>query len=183
MDINEIIGAARHAKSLMDRDELAWLIQCAQRAPDGTGIEIGCYQGASLIALSLARQGRGEMIGIDDWSYRDVDHLKEKCAHHLEQAGVTAQLIDSKSTAAVALVPQSLAFCFIDGDHTAPVIYEDIDNWTPKIVPGGIVAFHDYGRRKDNCAVGAAVDSWQAQAHWIPLGLVKTTYAFMRPLA
>ncbi len=181
MTDDEIIAMARKAKSLMHRDELAWLIELARNAPDGPGVEVGVYCGASLIAWSLVRQGRGDSIGVDNWSYRDIANLKITCKENLNLANVAAQMIDLDSAQAAQQVGNDLAFVFIDGDHTSPAIDHDIEIWTPKIKPGGVVVFHDYGRRKNNCNVTATVDHWQSQAKWVELGKVETTIGFRRP--
>lgn len=182
MTDDEIIGTARHAHSLMDREELAWLIKLARQAPDGSALEVGVYTGASLIAWSLARNGRGESIGVDNWSYNNIANLKDKAAENLTWAKVTARLIDSDSEHAAPLIADnSLAFCFIDGDHTHDYIVRDIELWTPKIMRGGTIVFHDYARQKNGCWVKPAVDQWLARTHWIELGLVKTTHSFRKP--
>lgn len=195
---DEIINIARKAKSLMHRDELAWLIELARQAPDGVGVEVGVYCGASLIAWSLAREGRGQSIGVDNWSYQDdwinqhivkgnehnslqVPNLKAVCQKNLNQAHITAQLLDGASVDMAKQAPNDLAFVFIDGDHTSPAIDNDIAAWTPKIMQGGIIAFHDYGRRKNGCRVTQAVDSWQAVDRWGYIGKAETTVGFRKP--
>lgn len=198
MTIDEAIEVARKAKSLMHRDELAWLCELAQIAPDGTGVEIGVYCGASLIAWSLLRAGRGAAIGIDNWSYQNpevdkfvvkgnehnglqVANLKTVCERNLKNAGVAAQLFDGDSIEISKHIPDKLAFVFIDGDHTSPAIDRDIEYWTPKIRRDGIVAFHDYGRRKNGCNVTEAVDAWAAREHWHFMGKIETTAGYRRP--
>lgn len=198
LSIDEIIGIAHRAKSLMHRDELAWLIELSRMAPDGIGVEIGVYCGASLIAWSLMRQGRGESIGVDNWAYQDeyidryivkgnehnglrLDGLKSICETNLAAANVTARLIDGDSVEVARSVPDDLAFVFIDGDHTSPGIDNDVAAWTPKIQRNGIIAFHDYGRRKNGCRVTQAVDMWLEREHWEMIGKVNTTIGIRRP--
>ena len=183
----------------MHRDELAWLIELARLAPDGPGAEIGVYCGASLIAWSLMREGRGQSIGVDNWSYQDeyidkyivkgnehnklrIDGLKGVCEHNLAEAHVTAQLLDGSSVEMAKQAPNNLAFVFIDGDHTSPGIDNDIVAWTPKLLRSGIIAFHDYGRRKNGCRVTQAVDNWimHSSEHWHDMGKVETTIGFRR---
>ena len=198
LTIDEIIGIARRAKSLMHREELAWLLELARMAPDGTGVEVGVYCGASLIAWSLVRLGRGQSIGVDNWSYQNpevnativkgnehnslqVPNLKAVCARNLIAAHVTAQLLDGASVDMARQAPDDLAFVFIDGDHTSPAIDNDIIAWTPKIKSGGVIAFHDYGRKKNGCNVGWTVDQWIGREHWKRIGLVETTIGFHKP--
>jgi hypothetical protein len=42
----------------------------------------------------------------------------------------------------------SLDFVYIDGNHALPWVMDDIVYWSEKVRPGGIVAGHDYIRRK-----------------------------------
>lgn len=39
---------------------------------------------------------------------------------------------------------ESLGLAYIDGDHTYNGVKSDREVWWPKLVPGGIMAFHDY---------------------------------------
>jgi hypothetical protein len=59
---------------------------------------------------------------------------------------------------------------FVDGDHTEEGVRGDIATWAPRVKPGGVIAFHDYGNAHlPWCAgVKAAVDAlvtdgWQHQ--------------------
>lgn len=55
-------------------------------------------------------------------------------------------LLRGESVEMAKQVPdESLAFLFIDGDHTARGVAADIAAWMPKLKSGGIVAFDDYG--------------------------------------
>ena len=180
---DKIIGTARRTKSLMHREEMEYLCDLADRAPDGAALEIGVYMGAALIAGGLTRYGRGVALGVDDWSYKDIPELKTKCNAALQLAGVGATLFDmtSEEAAKDSLIPNSLSFLFLDGDHTRKFVEQDIALWIPRLISGGIVVFHDYGRRKNNCAVTEVVDHWNLHNNWIPLGTQVTTTAFMKP--
>lgn len=172
----------------MHREEMEWLCNVAALAPDGMGLEVGVYCGASLIAWSLARLGRGRAVGVDDWSYRDIAGLREVCIRNLVSIArevpeyAEPLLINERSERAATSQYDPIAFLFIDGDHTRPHIELDIDLWTPKVMPGGIVAFHDYGRHKAGCYVKEAVDAWVDRKRWAMVGLVTTTIAYQRPL-
>ncbi len=198
LSTDDIIGVARRAKSLMHREELAWLIKLARLSPDGPGLEVGVYCGASLIAWTLARDGRGASIGVDNWSYQhpeinqtivkgnehnslQVPNLKAVCLANLKNAQIEATLLDGDSVTMAQQAPNDLAWLFIDGDHTSPAIDNDITTWIPKLMSGGVVAFHDYGRRKNGCRVTQAVDFWQTTAHWPMLGLTDTTIGYRKP--
>lgn len=40
---------------------------------------------------------------------------------------------------------QPIALVFVDGDHNGAGVQADIETWAPLVVPGGIMAFDDYG--------------------------------------
>lgn len=42
----------------------------------------------------------------------------------------------------------SLDFVYIDANHQAPFVNQDIEGWSKKVRPGGIMAGHDYARIK-----------------------------------
>ncbi|RPI29787.1 MAG: class I SAM-dependent methyltransferase [Chloroflexota bacterium] len=182
LSIDEIVGIAFRSKgSLIHRGALAHLCRMAQGAPAGTGVEIGVYRGSSLVAWSLARSGMGESIGVDNWSYPDPPNLKEHTEENLKQAGVTATLYDMDSEDAAALIPGPLAFVHIDANHTLAYVRKDIELWAPKLMRGGVIAFHDYGRTRADIQVRQAVDEWQAREPWACLGEVLTTIGFRKP--
>ena len=67
-------------------------------------------------------------------------------------------LMEMTSEDAAPLIPDgSLDGCFIDALHYDPYISQDIDLWTPKVRPGGVICGHDYENRRFP-DVKAAVD-------------------------
>lgn len=180
-DIDEIVGIARKARSLMTRSELVWLCKLAHLAPNGTGVEIGVYHGASLIAWSFVREGRGEAIGVDNWQLPHMTaegNIRKICQQNLDDVRAPARLLEGNSVDVAAQLPDDLAFVFIDGDHYSP----DIDNdliWTEKMIPGGVAAFHDYGRAKFD--VTRVLDDWLLREKWRIIGRVESTIGFLKP--
>ena len=153
----------------------------AQTAPDGDGVEIGAYVGSSLIAWSLAREGRGAAIGVDNWEYTsNTPQQREKCLHNLEASGSPATMLEMDSVEAAKIVAGPLAFVFIDGDHQYSSVKQDIELWTTKIMPGGIAAFHDYGAKR-HPGVKQAIDEWQTKAQWKSQGEIDTVIGFRKP--
>jgi len=181
MEISEAVGKAMQARWLVHREGLMHLCKLAHMAPDGTGVEVGIYVGSSLIAWSLVREGRGECIGVDNWAYTEgTPQQREKCLHNIEVAGAVATVLETTSTKAAETVQAPLAFLFIDGDHAYESVKQDIAAWTPKIVPGGIVAFHDYGAKR-HPGVTQAIDEWHRKAQWQCLGETLTVIGYRRP--
>lgn len=65
--------------------------------------------------------------------------------------GDRPMFLQGESALMSAMVPdKSLAFLNVDGDHIYEGVKSDIWIWIPKIVSGGVIAFHDY----ENTAYG-----------------------------
>ncbi len=45
---------------------------------------------------------------------------------------------------------ESLDFVYIDGNHAAPWVDDDIREWSKKVRKGGVVSGHDYARVRGN---------------------------------
>lgn len=181
MEISEAVTRAMRARWLVHREGLEFLCKLAQQAPDGTGVEVGIYVGSSLIAWSLVREGRGDCIGIDNWAYTEnTPQQREKCYRNIEVSGAIATVLEMTSLEAATVVQAPLAFVFIDGDHAYESVKKDIAAWSVKVMPGGIVAFHDYGAKRHQ-GVKQAIDEWQRIAQWKYLGEAATAAGWMKP--
>jgi len=80
-------------------------------------------------------------------------------------------------------------FIFFDGDHRYLTVKRDIAGWTPKVVEGGYIAFHDYNFAPENLkwdatlpGVKKAVDEWyqQNKMYWTEIGAPDSLKAFRR---
>lgn len=156
--------------------ELRNLYDLATFAPDGAAVEIGVKRGGSFLCWSMAREGRGNLYAVDDWSSKTEKPFRDNCALY----DVDVTVLGMKSADAAPLITEPLAFVFVDGSHDIG-IWDDVKVWPPKIVPGGIIAFHDYDVWKPTVKVKAAVDEWQASAKWEYIGQVRSTIAYRRP--
>jgi hypothetical protein len=76
-------------------------------------------------------------------------------------SSLPVEIIKGKSTSAYKEIKDnSLDFCFIDGDHKAPTVIQDIKNFLPKIKKNGIFLGHDYYEDPSfDSDVKSAVDS------------------------
>lgn len=154
--------------------QLAWIWCLAQVAPDGIAVECGVAHGGSLATWAAARIGRGPVIAVDTKFRAGV---KERLA----ALKYTIEYLEIPSWEAPARIPGQVAFCFIDADHGETGFPQDIAVWPDKIMPGGILAFHDYGVAKPNVVVKRYTDAWQAKAKWLYLGQIGALIAFRRP--
>jgi MMP 1-O-methyltransferase len=115
------------------------------RACTGRGVivEIGSWKGKSTICL-----GRGSRAGnavrifaVDPHAHYRHGEFKE----NMERAGIADLVTPVKgfSQDVVASFDEPIELLFVDGSHEEDDVREDFDKWVPKVVEGGIVAFHD----------------------------------------
>ncbi|MEL6831269.1 MAG: class I SAM-dependent methyltransferase [Pseudomonadota bacterium] len=150
----------------LSSEEGACLFRYAlDRAPLGPCLEIGSYCGKSTLYLGTAcKQVGGVLFAVDHhtgseenqpgWPYHDeslwnpetqrLDTLPD-FRRTLWRAGLDDSVIpvigNSAQVARHWLTPLSLIF--VDGGHTTEHAMNDYRGWTPKLMPGGLLAIHD----------------------------------------
>lgn len=160
------------------------------RASTMRGAEIGVLRGDTSHGL-LQAFPQLFLYMVDNWSVPAADSGYANscdCAAHQhwaqhaanEQIAYTrtefaaerrALLRANSDTASRAIADESLDFAFIDADHTYEGVSRDISAWWPKVRPGGILAGHDYGGRKNRegiWGVNRAVNEFAAKVD-VPL--------------
>lgn len=124
--------------------------------------EIGSWQGKSsiVIAKGLQDRGGGRLYCIDpfnadgdDASLHDYANRKSRTRgtlldafnRHIETAGVVdlVTTLPGYSHDVVQSFPHVIDFLFIDGNHAYEAVRKDFEDWSPKVKPGGYIAFHD----------------------------------------
>jgi len=115
------------------------------------GAEIGVLGGE--YSELLCRNNPGlKLYGIDPYKIYDpyktqliLDEYKKVATDRL--APYNYHLIEKTSQEAVNdFIDGSLDFVYIDGDHKYENIASDINLWSKKVRPGGIISGHDYVR-------------------------------------
>lgn len=136
------------------------------------GAEVGVWKGAYSEEFCRALPGV-EWFAIDPWApyadYREAKNDAELIASAYEEARVRLSRYDcrlikeSSLDASVLIDDGSLDVVYIDGNHEAPFVRQDLEMWAPKLRPGGILAGHDYRvppPSKPFIQVKAAVDQY-----------------------
>ena len=180
----EFIQSVEHL-SMLDFPQLEYLHQLANSAPDGAAVECGVWNGGSLIAWEIARRGRGTVYAVDRWSgaqHQTGPNLKMQCEANFTKWQVPVTMLSTNSWDAPPLIPEPVAFCFIDANHGIHGIPHDIVVWPPKIMTGGILVFHDYKVSNPTIIVQCVVDAWfyKASGNWHELDLIGSTKAYQR---
>ena len=133
--------------------------ESAQRfGPNIQIVNIGVRQGGSLHCL---RAGAPEAIlfGVDV----DLDTISI-----VGDPRATLVEGDSNDQGIQSKIQPPIHLLFIDGDHSYEAVSGDIKGWTPKVVPGGIVALHDYHQQhhRTDFGIKMAIDEWMQQPSW-----------------
>lgn len=131
----------------------------------GTGAEVG-VRNAETSEFLLQNNEELVMFLVDPYgSYLDLGYqftaeeqsiIKKAAATKLKKFGDRASWIYRTSVEGAKLIdPGDLDFVFIDGNHDAPYVEQDIYAWYPKVRAGGLVMGHDYSMTAVNMAVHA----------------------------
>ena len=161
----ELAALARQVKGFMPHDEgLALYRAAAEVASLGPLVEIGSYCGKSAVYLGAAAATAGGVLFTID-HHRGSEEMQAGWEHHepglldartgrmdslpvLRQTLIDAGLEDTVvaivgDSVTVAAHWSSAALVFIDGGHGQAPAHADYEAWSPKVMPGGLLAIHD----------------------------------------
>jgi len=136
-----------------------------------TVVEIGT---ACLVNSFGLIEGCDRLIGVDPYFYypeghvyhtdpNNTDSQQDQNLRYLSACRYMIQRKDYQhlrlpsATAAELFNDQSVDAVYIDANHAYDFVKQDIEEWLPKIRPGGILGGHDYGDTK-NPGVSQAVN-------------------------
>ncbi|WP_420610528.1 class I SAM-dependent methyltransferase [Candidatus Poriferisodalis sp.] len=161
----ELAALARQVKGFMPHDEgLALYRAAAEVASLGPLVEIGSYCGKSAVYLGAAAATAGGVLFTID-HHRGSEEMQAGWEHHdpglldartgrmdslpvLRQTLIDAGLDDTVvaivgDSVTVAAHWSSAALVFIDGGHGEAPAHADYEAWSPRVMPGGLLAIHD----------------------------------------
>ncbi|WP_419842250.1 class I SAM-dependent methyltransferase [Candidatus Poriferisodalis sp.] len=161
----ELASLAQQVKGFMPHHEGLALYRAARAvASRGPLVEIGAYCGKSAVYLgAAAAEAGGVLFTVDHhrgseemqagWEHHDPDLVDPRTGRFdslpqlrrtLERAGledvVVAVVGDSVTIAAHW---SDAALVFIDGGHGPAPAHADYEAWSPRVMPGGLLAIHD----------------------------------------
>lgn len=151
-EISEIVRRAGEVPGYASDQELRWIIGTAAALPPGSiWVEVGAMCGRSFLAAGLSLPPGSTLITVDRFlgqhMRRGQTLLDTYRELSMERLDLRIVMTRSDSVGASPLVPdQSCAVVYIDGDHSGPAVRADVHAWTQKLVPGGMLCGHDYGR-------------------------------------
>jgi len=132
---------------LLELQEWTWICETVSKPPWGDTLVIGCGNGHGAIEAVLRGQPYGFLWCVDNWAERP-----ENCAlfgsfvaNHSQHDRVKFYEMDSDTFFRSVLDPEhKFAFVFVDGDHAYSQALRDFANAWEHILPGGVVAGHDF---------------------------------------
>jgi methyltransferase family protein len=132
--------------TVREREKLFDLARCGPC--QGAIVNIGHFNGGSSIILAkaskLARREKVFSFDIDDSQYHssleylDKNQVEDWLIFQHQASVEASQNWSQKEDSGIRLL-------FIDGDHTYEGCKNDIESWAKYLVPGGVIAIHDYG--------------------------------------
>jgi len=155
MNRKEIYNKIKDLEGWLTINE-AYLLYSLAKKTRGRGkvVEIGSWKGRSTICLAqgLKDNRTDEKIYAIDPHIGSSEHQGKgkintfaEFKKNIKEAGVASVIksIVKTSHEASKKFNDPVEFIFIDGAHEYEYVKEDFDDWFPKIVNGGIMAFHD----------------------------------------
>ncbi|MBI3877069.1 MAG: class I SAM-dependent methyltransferase [Verrucomicrobia bacterium] len=152
----EELGFAHAARPrLRGRVQLAALLNA--RGLLGTGVEVGVFAGEFSDYLLTHWRGR-KLISIDPWQHWDAGYvdssnrsaeemeaLHRTVSRRLQRHGERSEIWRTTSEAAARRIADaSLDFVYLDAQHHAEAVRQDLRAWLSKLRPGALFAGHDY---------------------------------------
>ena len=129
-----------------------WMFMTARSLQDGANIvEIGSFKGRSTCCFAYGcTESNKHVYSIDTFNGNDVDfHHRDffdEFRVHVERCGLWDYVTPCPgfSYDVVKIWDRPIHLLFIDGSHEYEDVLADFEGFYPHVVPGGIVAFHDY---------------------------------------
>jgi len=150
---NRLCEESHRYEGYLKDDEARFLTILSACVPgEGVLLEIGSYKGKSTIILSKAEietKGLSELVAVDPLtspsSTDPPDSDRNAFFSNLECAGIidSVEFHEMSSQDLSTSWDRPIRLLWIDGDHTYEGVKSDFKNYSPFLIPGGVIAFHD----------------------------------------
>jgi MMP 1-O-methyltransferase len=180
----------------LSEDEAITLYELARELPANSpvAVEIGSWQGKSSLVIAKGLKGKttpvlycidpfnGDAGASDRVLYSRAlstmnKSLKEAFLDNMRRHGVldVVRPLEGYSFDVVNDFKDPIDLLFIDGAHEFEAVFQDYEQWSPLLRPGGMIAFHDvvFGENPDPAGPGMV-----AKAHiydnpmWVDVKLI-----------
>lgn len=117
-------------------------------------VEIGSLRGQSTSMLAMALRDASSdlpVVSIDPHSDRPSNLRQVRLTlQHIGEEKRLVQICRSSASAHDMLRTDAASLVFVDGDHSYSAVVSDFECYRHLVVPGGFLAFHDYGYGSHN---------------------------------
>lgn len=139
-------------RGLISRHEGEFLFNCALNS--NCTVEIGSFQGFSTLILAYATKIKNNLpiTAIDPHQGLFLDGKNidtyEIFLKNIKEFNLEKYIDVERTTSAKASKSwnHKIYFLWIDGDHDYEAVKIDYTLWEPRVIKGGIIAFHDAGK-------------------------------------
>jgi len=185
-DLSEAVRQTQDLQGWCPLEKAEALTRLVLEARPECIVEIGVYGGRSAVPMALAARTYGATVhGVDPWSHAaalegDVGDENREWWGKLDLEGIYRGFLDGvrrfgvedtlrvhrmTDTAALPMFADgSIGLLHVDGNHSAEVSMRYVEQWGPKIAPGGHLVMDDI--------------DWQTQAETV--AFIERTYAMVR---
>lgn len=132
----------------------------AELADGKVCLEVGSYCGKSTICMAKTAKSVGAIDTFDGRGTAVPGDTLRLFELNLRRHGVRdkVEIYQGESVEMLACLPPVYDFVFIDGSHDKESVLADAERAAAVLRPGGLLAFHDYGRTGQDFGVTEAVD-------------------------
>ena len=147
-------------------------------------MELGAFKGSSAVLLADAAYNRGSpLMLIDTFVYGSLEYgvnsAEEMCGNLARLNLPTWPKVVQGDSATVPDGVDKVGFLHIDTDHHKEHLYKELDAWQERVVPGGIIAFHDYCHNSPEM-IPAINERMGKAPDWECVGLERWMIAFRK---
>lgn len=126
-DLPKIVAEIGVAEGLFSRDMLKWGLDLLYCVDNWATIE----------------NVKGDGNSSQEWHDKNYENAKA-LMKPWDDAGKVVWLKGLSHEIATEMPDYSLGMLYLDADHSLEGVTDDLNNWFRKVIPGGIVAGHDY---------------------------------------
>lgn len=163
----ELIKKAHDIPGMVSEYDLDWIYDNCQLyiQEGGSAIEIGGWKGSSsYLIASVCKEKNAVLYELDTFAGVEDPNSRKNQKDNLNGyyeaftnpefwrifkenlKGLPVALLKGDSKENIKVIPDRMVdFAFIDGNHEAPMVDEDIKNCLKKVRTGGLVCGHDHG--------------------------------------
>lgn len=165
----------RGIEGWFSEDEGRWYARLARGLTGGVFVEVGSWKGRSTSFIGkICNANRTRLVCVDHWAGSNdllkeryetalaVEDVEQTFRNNMRDLGITVEVLAMPSLdAARTFASASVDRVFLDGSHDGESVAADLEAWSSRLKPDGILAGHDYAPKY--AGLRAAVDGFAAR--------------------